>query len=187
MNYCKRKITCGSWIWKTLAFQFHCISHQGAMFGFHGQRIFRNCSAYVRRLTSSHKIAESTSVCTEEDKYTDSNIFGRYAYNGSNNGRSSHIQRHCIFLLQHLGFVLNLEKSLLNPVREIVFLGVTINSLKMSLSLPQEKVLKIQSQCQGVLASNDCLRNNKIVRPSCLNILGSFASPDESFISSNSK
>ena len=86
-------------IWKTLVFQFHCISHQGALFGFHGQRTFRNCSAYVRRWTSSHKIAESTSVCTEGDKYTDSNIFGRYAYNGSNNGRNSHIQRHCIFLL----------------------------------------------------------------------------------------
>ena len=157
------------------------------MFGFHGQRIFRNCSAYVRRRTSSYKIAESTSVCSEGYKYTDSNIFGRYAYNGSNNGQSSHIQRHSIFLLQHLGFVLNLEKSLLNPAREIVFLGVTISSLKMCLYLPQEKVLKIQSQCQDVLTSNDCLRNNKIVRPSCLNILGSFASPDESFISSNSK
>ena len=39
-----------------------------------------------------------------------------------------------IFLLQHLGFALNLEKSILNPVLEIVFLGVTINSLKVYLS-----------------------------------------------------
>ena len=42
-----------------------------------------------------------------------------------------------IFLLQLLGFVLNLEKSILNPVQEIGFLGVTINSLKMCLFLPQ--------------------------------------------------
>ena len=41
-----------------------------------------------------------------------------------------------IFLLHHLGFVLNLEKSILNPVQEIEFLGVTINSVKMCLSLP---------------------------------------------------
>ena len=54
------------------------------------------------------------------------------------------------FLLQHLGFVLNLEKSILNPVQEIDFLRVTINYLKMCLSLPQ--VLKIQSQCQDVHA-----------------------------------
>ena len=54
-----------------------------------------------------------------------------------------------IFLLQHLGFVLNLEKSILNPLQEIEFLGVTMNSLKMYLSLPPE-VLKIQSQCQNI-------------------------------------
>ena len=55
-----------------------------------------------------------------------------------------------IFLLQRLDFVLSVEKSILNPVQEIEFLGVTINSLKMCVSLPQEKMLKIQSQCQDV-------------------------------------
>ena len=39
----------------------------------------------------------------------------------------------------------------MTPVQEIEFLGVTINSLKMCLSLPQE-VLKFQSQCQDVHA-----------------------------------
>ena len=39
-----------------------------------------------------------------------------------------------IFFLQHLGFALNLEKSILNPVLEIEFLGVTTDSLKMCLS-----------------------------------------------------
>ena len=57
-----------------------------------------------------------------------------------------------ILLLQHFDFILNLEKSILSPVQEIEFLGVTINSLKMCLSLTQEKVLKIQSQCQDVHA-----------------------------------
>ena len=42
------------------------------------------------------------------------------------------------FLLQHLGFVLNLEKSILNPVQEIYFLGVTISSLKMSVFITGE-------------------------------------------------
>ena len=49
-----------------------------------------------------------------------------------------------IFLLQHLGFVLKLEKSILNPVQEIEFSGVKISSLKMCLSLPHEKVLKFR-------------------------------------------
>ena len=30
-----------------MIFQFHCISHQGIMFGFHGQGIFTSSSAYV--------------------------------------------------------------------------------------------------------------------------------------------
>ena len=42
-----------------------------------------------------HKIAKNTSVCPEEEKYSDINIFGRYAYHGSNNGRNSPVQRHC--------------------------------------------------------------------------------------------
>ena len=57
-----------------------------------------------------------------------------------------------IFLLQHLGFVLNLEKSLLNTVWDIKLLGLTINSLMMCLFLPQEKELKIPSQCQDIHA-----------------------------------
>ena len=74
----------------------------------------------------------------------------------------------------------------MNPVQEIEFLGTTISSLKICLSLPQEKVLKIQSQCQDVLAKDQVTvsQTNKIVRPSCLNISGSFASSDEYSISS---
>ena len=106
------------------------------------------------RLRSSsqnlHKIAKNTSVCPEEDKYSDSNIFGRYVYHGSNMEEILMSRDTVIFLLQRLDFVLSVEKSILNPVQEIEFLGVTINSLKMCVSLPQEKMLKIQSQCQDV-------------------------------------
>ena len=41
-----------------------------------------------------YKIAENTNVWTEENKYSDSNMFGRYAYNRSKNGRNSRVQRH---------------------------------------------------------------------------------------------
>ena len=46
-----------------------------------------------------------------------------------------------IFLLQHLRFISNMEKSILNSVQE--FLGLTVNSLKMTLSLPEQKVKRI--------------------------------------------
>ena len=99
-----------------------------------------------------NKIAENTSVSIEEDKYSDSNIFGRYAYNGPNNGKRFHVQRHFNLPPEVFRFYFNLEKFILDTIQEIEFLGVTINSLKMCLSLPQEKVLKIQSQWQDIRA-----------------------------------
>ena len=44
-----------------------------------------------------------------------------------------------IFLLQHLGLIINLDKSVLIPVQDIEFLGLRINSVQMTLSLPKEK------------------------------------------------
>ena len=55
-----------------------------------------------------------------------------------------------IFLLQHLGFVINFKKCVLESTLEIGFLGMTVNSTKMTLSLPQGKVQKIKSQCLEV-------------------------------------
>ena len=43
-----------------------------------------------------------------------------------------------IFLLQVLGFVINWEKSELNPVQKIIYLGFVIDSLRMTISLPEE-------------------------------------------------
>ena len=58
-----------------------------------------------------------------------------------------------IFLLQNLGFVINLKKSQLTTVKEIDFLGLVINSVNMTFALPQEKVLDIQNKCAQLIAS----------------------------------
>ena len=99
-----------------------------------------------------HKIAKNTSVCPEQDKYLDSNVLDNILMMGQTMEEILMSRDTVIFLLQHLGFVLNMERSILNPVQEIEFLGVTINSLKMCLLLPQEKLVKVQSQCQDVHA-----------------------------------
>ena len=44
------------------------------------------------------------------------------------------------FLLQSLGFVINLQKSVLVPLQKIEFLGLEIDSVRMKLTLRQEKV-----------------------------------------------
>ena len=44
-----------------------------------------------------------------------------------------------IFLLQHLGFVINLKKSVLKPSQQIEFLCLKIDTHNMSLSLTEKR------------------------------------------------
>lgn len=54
-------------------------------------------------------------------------------------------------LLQQLGFTINWEKSILEPTQSLTFLGLSIDSQTMSLSLPEGKILNIQNKCQHLL------------------------------------
>ena len=56
-----------------------------------------------------------------------------------------------IFLLQQVGFGLNLKKSVLTPTQRIEFLRETVDSLIMNLSIPEKKVSKVQKQCLELL------------------------------------
>lgn len=56
-----------------------------------------------------------------------------------------------IFLLQHLGFVINQKKCALQPVQKINFLGLIVNSKSMTLALTAEKIAKVKSLCQDLL------------------------------------
>ena len=55
-----------------------------------------------------------------------------------------------IFLFQHLGFVINIKKSILQPVQEIELLGLQINSQETAFTLPQEKVQGLIKYCREV-------------------------------------
>ena len=48
-----------------------------------------------------------------------------------------------IDLLVSLGFIINLEKSVIKPTRLIEFLGFLLNSISMSISLPNRKVQQL--------------------------------------------
>ena len=56
-----------------------------------------------------------------------------------------------IFLFQQLGFVINLKKSVLTPTQLIEFLGLMIDSVTMSLSLPEKKVVNLMQKCQNLI------------------------------------
>ena len=49
-----------------------------------------------------------------------------------------------VFLLENLGFVINRDKSILEPTQEIEFLGFNVNSVNTELSLPSKKIKQIR-------------------------------------------
>ena len=52
-----------------------------------------------------------------------------------------------IFLLQHLGFVINLKKPVLHPVKQIEFLGLVTDTEKMTFALSEKKLKHVSQQC----------------------------------------
>ena len=56
-----------------------------------------------------------------------------------------------IFILQHLGFLINIKKSYLEQTSTLEFLEVIVDSGEMTLSLPEEKLPKVQYHCQEIL------------------------------------
>ena len=56
--------------------------------------------------------------------------------------------------LCELGFTVNVEKSQLAPVHEILYLGFIINSITVRLQLPAVKLEKIVSACKALLAKH---------------------------------
>ncbi|XP_078616244.1 uncharacterized protein LOC144884664 [Branchiostoma floridae x Branchiostoma japonicum] len=58
-----------------------------------------------------------------------------------------------IDLLTSLGFLLNWEKSQLIPTQKITFLGMVIDSLLLTFSLPEEKVMNLVQTCSSLQGS----------------------------------
>ncbi len=59
-----------------------------------------------------------------------------------------------IELLESLGFTLNQEKSILTPTQTIEFLGFTVNSNTMTISLPNEQITKLQKLCRQIMSAS---------------------------------
>ena len=80
-----------------------------------------------------------------------------------------------IYFLQHLGFLLNLKKSVLQPCQEIEFLGL-INSLTLTISLPPHKVQKVQEECTKMWQGPDIdFRVDQTIGPIVVNYPSSYS------------
>ena len=56
-----------------------------------------------------------------------------------------------MFLLENLGFIINHPKLVLTPTQEILFLGFTISSTMMEISLPGDKIKQIRQDPRKLL------------------------------------
>ena len=59
------------------------------------------------------------------------------------------------YLLENLGFVINLEKSCFQPTQQLEFLGFLVNTRDMTLLLPDCKVSSIKTLCSTLLSQRD--------------------------------
>eukprot|EP01132_Coremiostelium_polycephalum_P010169 gene10169-12475_t len=82
----------------------------------------------------------------------------------------NHIQQ-VLSLLTTLGFTPNLEKSVLTPCQQLIFLGFLVDSQKMKLFIPQDKKKGVIKEIQSVLKKEYCsLRNLASVKGKLISI-----------------
>ncbi len=58
--------------------------------------------------------------------------------------------------LESVGFVVNVPKSVVIPTQQLEFLGFWLDSLKWTLSLTEEKIIRIRKKCSLLLNSDFC-------------------------------
>ena len=59
-----------------------------------------------------------------------------------------------LYLLHNLGWLINWNKSVLQPTQKLEFLGMEVDSTSMMVSLPRDKIEKITKKCQNVIQSD---------------------------------
>lgn len=70
--------------------------------------------------------------------------------------QNHHDTNFCITLLNHLGFLVNFEKSFLKPQKQCKYLGFLFSTLTMSIELPEEKKSKILNTIDKLLGLSFC-------------------------------
>ena len=90
-----------------------------------------------------------------------------------------------IALLEGLGFIVNMEKSVTTPSQQIEFLGLQVDTITMCLSLPGHKIKAIRGEASQLLrpgSLRQCSQVGTIYREAECNIPSSISSP--TFLSS---
>lgn len=121
-------------LWKNQRYEFQCLP-----FGLKSApRIFTKCTKPIMSALRSHGHRGIIYI-------DDSLWMGRSARSVEETGFS------VVNLFQQAGFQINEEKSSLLPTQSLTFLGYVIDTVKMTVSLPQEKGQQILKEIQNLL------------------------------------
>ena len=112
----------------------------------------RLCFGLSSAPKSNNKTYKSTNFSIEKNLYENHNLLRRYAFVVNIKREIFNSRDTLIYLLQILEFLINIQKSIMNPTSILGFLGVLVNSEDMTLSLQTEKVRKMQKQCREILS-----------------------------------
>ena len=120
--------------WKGATYQFNCLpfSLSSALRVF--TKIMRPVIAWLRQL--------GCRIIT----YIDNNLIM-----ASTREEAKCLAEISVALLEALGFLINYPKSPLEPCQELQFLGFSINSVEMTIRVPQTKLEKMREQVKSLL------------------------------------
>ncbi|XP_070572493.1 uncharacterized protein [Ptychodera flava] len=122
---------------------------------FHLERDFvrvHSASIWNCQCTSGvHKATKTSGFAAPTPRHSMCNLHRRLLILGRSFQTCQANVNAAVTLLLSLGFLVNWEKSKLVPKQEIQFLGMVINSQEMTISLPQDKVNRLQVECQSLL------------------------------------
>jgi len=93
-----------------------------------------------------YKAHEASDGPPQTDRPTTDNLPGRHALMYSNREQLKSMAPMIVSLFEALCLMVNKTRSLLTPTQLIEFLGFIINSHDLRLSLPLEKIRKIQQE-----------------------------------------
>ena len=88
----------------------------------------------------------------ETDSNQNNNLSGRHVADEIDCKRSRNSQGYIDFSIAESGLT-NPQKSVLVPLQKIELLGLEIDSVRMTLPLPQEKVKKLRLKCQKLISN----------------------------------
>jgi len=74
-----------------------------------------------------------------------------------------------VALLENLGFLINWGKSMIEPSQTVQYLGVIICSLRMSFSLPEDRLIRMKQKC------TDLLSRKRVRLRDLASVMGNFA------------